>query len=132
MMFLAKKNKTSPKDLGLDLLVFKEKKKATNNLKFKGKTIFAEAKPLQPDPLGEFSMFLTEGLIFAVHSKDGVADVSIKGLSAKDICDTILQRGLVSELDHALYMGRELSKAEIALKTKRSYVQDEPLFKNEI
>jgi dihydropteroate synthase len=35
---------------------------------------------------------------------------------------------LVTRLDHAAYLGNELAKAEIALKTGKSYVQDNSLF----
>ncbi|RLI15050.1 MAG: hypothetical protein DRO43_02425, partial [Candidatus Hecatellales archaeon] len=35
---------------------------------------------------------------------------------------------LVSLLDHAAYLGFELGKALVALKTGRSYVQDEDVF----
>ncbi|MDL5502347.1 MAG: DUF4346 domain-containing protein, partial [Candidatus Methanoperedens sp.] len=52
-------------------------------------------------------------------------DNSIAGSTAKDILDTIVRRGLISRLDHAAYLGRELMKAEIALKFKRSYSQDD-------
>jgi hypothetical protein len=34
---------------------------------------------------------------------------------------------MVSRLDHAGYLGRELQKAELALVLDRSYSQDEPL-----
>jgi dihydropteroate synthase len=34
---------------------------------------------------------------------------------------------LVSRLDHAGYLGRELQKAEMALHLEKNYVQDEPL-----
>jgi dihydropteroate synthase len=40
----------------------------------------------------------------------------------------IVSRGLVTRLDHAGYLGRELEKAEIAIGLGRSYSQDEPLF----
>jgi dihydropteroate synthase len=36
--------------------------------------------------------------------------------------------GLVSRLDHAAYLGSELAKAEIALKTGKEYIQDRGLF----
>ena len=49
----------------------------------------------------------------------------IAGSTAKDILDTIIELGLISRLDHAAYLGRELMKAEIALKFKRSYSQDD-------
>ena len=36
---------------------------------------------------------------------------------------------MISLLDHAAYIGLELGKAFIALRTGRSYVQDEELFR---
>jgi len=51
----------------------------------------------------------------------------ITGGSAKAICDTIVREGLVSRLDHAAYLGRELQKAEIALKNGMEYEQCESL-----
>ena len=33
------------------------------------------------------------------------------------------------DLDHAAYLGSELSKAEIALRTGKEYVQDKEMFK---
>lgn len=49
----------------------------------------------------------------------------IEGDDAEEICHTILREGLVGDLQHALYLGRELQKAEIALKENRRYEQDE-------
>jgi dihydropteroate synthase len=37
----------------------------------------------------------------------------------------LLELELVTRLDHASYLGRELEKAEIALKFNRSYAQDD-------
>ncbi|MBS3781586.1 MAG: DUF4346 domain-containing protein [Candidatus Thermoplasmatota archaeon] len=51
----------------------------------------------------------------------------ITGESAKAICDTIVREGLVSRLDHAAYLGRELQKAEIALKNDFDYEQCESI-----
>ena len=51
----------------------------------------------------------------------------ITGKSAKAICDTIVREKLVSRLDHAAYLGRELQKAEIALKNDLDYEQCDPL-----
>jgi dihydropteroate synthase len=31
-------------------------------------------------------------------------------------------------LDHAAYLGSELAKAEIALRTGKEYIQDKPIF----
>ncbi len=51
----------------------------------------------------------------------------IRGTSAKGICDTLVREGLVSRLDHAAYLGRELQKAEMALKHGLEYEQCEHL-----
>jgi dihydropteroate synthase len=52
----------------------------------------------------------------------------IKGKNAEDIYRTIIDLGLVSLFDHAAYLGSELQKAQIALVTGKSYLQDMPLF----
>jgi dihydropteroate synthase len=54
----------------------------------------------------------------------------VEGTTAVKICESIIRLGLVSDMGHATYLGRELEKAEIALRTGRSYVQDDPLFKS--
>ncbi len=40
----------------------------------------------------------------------------------------IIREGLMSKLNHAAYLGRELEKAEIAMRLGRSYVQDSAVF----
>jgi dihydropteroate synthase len=52
----------------------------------------------------------------------------VKGKDATSVYGTLIEMGLVTRLDHAAYLGRELAKAEIALKLGRSYIQDQPLF----
>ncbi len=51
----------------------------------------------------------------------------ITGTSAKAVCDTMIEKGLISRLDHAAFLGRELQKAEIALKNDLEYRQCKPL-----
>ena len=63
---------------------------------------------------------MENGRIIAQHSK-----YTIVGDNAKEIFDTALDMGLVSRLDHAAYLGRELMKAELALRMGRSYSQDD-------
>ncbi len=60
------------------------------------------------------------GLIVAEHEK-----ASVVGKNAREVMDTLLERKLVSRLDHAAYLGRELEKAELSLKFNRSYAQDD-------
>jgi dihydropteroate synthase len=52
----------------------------------------------------------------------------IKGKTAEAIYAKIVQLGLVTRLDHAAYLGSELEKAEIAIKTGKKYIQDKELF----
>lgn len=47
----------------------------------------------------------------------------IVGKRADDICHTIIREGLLSRPEHAAYLGRELQKAEIALKNNLPYEQ---------
>ena len=60
------------------------------------------------------------GLIVAEHEKAAIA-----GESAREVMDTLIELELVSRLDHAAYLGRELEKAELALRFNRSYAQDD-------
>ena len=57
----------------------------------------------------------------------GRLDKIIEGTNAEEICHTIINQGFVSRLEHAAYLGRELQKAETALKNKLPYGQDEEL-----
>ena len=52
----------------------------------------------------------------------------IEGDKADELSKLIIEKGWIGSLDHAAYLGRELQKAEIALKAKKKYVQDEPFF----
>ena len=68
------------------------------------------------------------GLIICEHYENSgrLAHV-IEGRKAAEIVATAIQEGLVTQLDHAAYLGRELTKAEIALKTGAHYEQDAAL-----
>ncbi len=48
----------------------------------------------------------------------------IEGASARAVYRTILANGWVTELSHAAYLGKELAKAELALKYGIHYEQD--------
>ncbi len=135
MMLAAKRRHSVPKDLGLDLLVLKEKRRIEETLSdhFLGNVNPVEAgscleTPM--DPRGNFRIVLRreKNQIVAIHSKDGIPTSIVAGEDACSICDTIISMELVTHLAHAAYLGRELSKAEIALRTGRSYVQEAPLF----
>jgi dihydropteroate synthase-like protein len=122
MMFLASNRKSPPKDLGFDLLVLKEKRDRPQDMIDEP---YIEAKAHHAyiiDPAGNFRIIVANGKIWAKHDKHNIA-----GTNAKDVLNTIIDLGLVSSLDHVGYLGRELQKAELALRLERSYTQDEAL-----
>lgn len=122
MMLLARHRHSPPKDLGIDLLVLKEKKHRPEEDISERSTPAETDHRYEMDTAGSFRIHVADGKIVASHQKMEVA-----GISAKDVLNTLIDFGLVTRLDHAGYLGRELEKAEIALCLKRSYSQDEPL-----
>jgi tetrahydromethanopterin S-methyltransferase subunit A len=82
------------------------------------------------DPNGFFVILVdrTESRILVEHYQEGgTLAHRIVGPDAESLCGALLEWGLVSRLDHAAYLGRELVKAEIALGRGLDYRQDEPL-----
>jgi len=66
----------------------------------------------------------TDKTIEVAHcTNEHVITKMITGKKADEIYHTIIKLGLISRLDHAAYLGTELKKAEIALKTGEPYVQ---------
>ena len=140
MMFLAKKRGSVPKDLGMDLLTLKDKR---SHEELYSKELETAAKVIHvPDRLestildsaGMFKIYIdrNENVLIAIHyvSPDmTVSDRIFKGKTAESIYAKIAQTGLVSTLDHAAYLGGELAKAEVALRTGKEYIQDKELFK---
>ena len=58
--------------------------------------------------------------------------MTVAGGSARDLLNTLIDMGLVSRLDHAGYLGRELEKAEMALAFEKKLYQDEPLLRRTV
>lgn len=58
------------------------------------------------------------------YTNAGLLDCVIEGLTPAAVYSTVIERGLVTRLDHAAYLGRELARVEESLKTGRPYVQD--------
>ena len=127
MMVLSKERDSSPKDLGIDLLVLKEKRRRLDTIVPENAVTAKKADMWRIDPAGCIRIGIvpdinsgTGGVIVADHKK-----ASIVGETANSILDTLIEMGLVSTVGHAGYLGRELKKAELALKYNRSYAQDD-------
>ncbi|MFZ3384627.1 MAG: dihydropteroate synthase-like protein [Candidatus Methanoperedens sp.] len=133
MMMLSRDRKSAPKDLGVDMLAIKEKRRREFGVMPESSIEAKGSAKWHLDPAGCFKIELTDDQILkgkVIPGKIIVRNIidkndPIAGSTAKDILDTIIERRLISRLDHAAYLGRELMKAEIALKFKRSYSQDD-------
>jgi len=86
------------------------------------------AKRLKLDRAGYFVIMIMKGreqpIVVEHYANDGVLRDVIKGKDAASICATIVEMKLVSQLDHAAYLGRELAKAELSDTFKLKYIQD--------
>ncbi len=127
MMQLSRIRESSPKDLGLDLLCIKEKRRRPHYPPPEDPVQARASRNWRIDPAGPVRIRIIPdslngrgGLIVAEHEK-----ASVVGVTAREVMDTLLELELVSRLDHAGYLGRELEKAELALHYNRSYAQDD-------
>lgn len=111
-----------PKDAGVDVFVIKEKRRRREPA-----LVYTESKNVCPalsenlsiDPCGNFRIGIEDEMIVAVRHGQ-----ALRGKTAEDVFAAILAEGGVSLLDHAAYLGRELYKAELAIRFGRSYEQD--------
>jgi dihydropteroate synthase-like protein len=110
-----------PKDLGLDLLVLKEKRRRREPPLGYDTIIPAKKMPdeIRYDPKGNFRIGIEgERIVAVIHGR------AVAGTHWNDVLFTILAQGDVSLIDHAAYLGRELYKAELAIRYGRSFEQD--------
>lgn len=86
-----------------------------------------EPRRLIPDPAGYFVVYPDARgarLVLEHYTKAGVLDCVIEGNSSSALYSTAVERKLLTRLDHAAYLGRELARAEHSLRTGEIYVQD--------
>lgn len=62
-----------------------------------------------------------------VNPKTHVVHTQINGKDAREIYSTVARMGLLGRPEHYSYLGKELMKAQIALRMHLKYVQDSPL-----
>ncbi len=131
MMFLARNRGSIPKDLGINMVLFKDKRKHEHVIEDVDVPVVdaEENYKFKHDPAGSFKIIVEDGHIMAVHYQKMEPQIVVKGKTAKAVYDEILKRGLISRMEHATYLGSELERAEIAYKVGKSYTQDFPLFK---
>jgi tetrahydromethanopterin S-methyltransferase subunit A len=87
----------------------------------------ADAHHLVPDPAGFFVVYpdaVRQRLAVEHYTVAGVLDCIIVGRTPAAVCAEVVERHLLTRLDHAAYLGRELARAERSLRTGERYVQD--------
>ncbi len=132
MVSIAYKLGRPPKDLGLDLLILKDKKTVT--MKFEAEDaevvdVPRIAEKPRIDPVGIYKIRVNHevGVIEALYiGKYGKKLLRAK--NASDLGKYITRNKLVSSLSHAYYLGSEIAKAEEALRIGKNYIQEKPLF----
>ena len=137
MMYLSRRRRQTPKDLGIDLLYLKDKR-SLSDMNISIKNLEIEKIPLVV-PKNEiksrlenarFHIYVDENTdsIEVIYYKDKKPELRFRGNNAEGLYKGILSRNLIQDYTHAAYLGMELGKAEIALKLGKNYIQDEPLF----
>lgn len=132
MVSIASWRGSPPKDLGIDLIVVKDKRRVTMPIEAEGAEVITleEYKiPVSTDRAGIFKIRVDHdnGYIEALYIGPRGKKL-IRARDAETITNYIIDKGLVSSLSHAAYLGRELAKAEEALRIGKNYVQERPLF----
>lgn len=82
------------------------------------------------DPEGFFLILIdrpAHRLVVEHYGDEGVLRHRLAGEDADSLSQAIVEWGLVSRMDHAAYLGRELARAEAALRFGFRYRQDEGL-----
>ncbi len=80
-----------------------------------------------PDPAGYFVIYVNRvrALLSLEHyHNDGLLHTVIEGRTAAEVYTPAVERGLLTRLDHAAYLGRELARAEAALASEQPFIQD--------
>jgi thymidylate synthase len=76
------------------------------------------------DPMGYFRVTLDGKEILVEHRFEDVTLKEYRGRTAMALQHQIARDLAVSDINHAIYLGRQLAKAEAALKEGREFVQD--------
>ncbi len=76
------------------------------------------------DPMGYFRVTIDGGEIIVEHRAEDVTLKEYRGRTAVSLQHQIARDVVISDINHAMYLGRQLAKAEMALKDGREFVQD--------
>lgn len=86
-----------------------------------------EPQRLVLDPAGYFVVYpdaRSKRLALEHYTNAGLLNCVMEGTTPAALYASAIERDLLTRLDHAAYLGRELARAEESLRTGRLYVQD--------
>ncbi|OGY53551.1 MAG: hypothetical protein A2912_03710 [Candidatus Buchananbacteria bacterium RIFCSPLOWO2_01_FULL_40_23b] len=109
--------------------------KQTQQIEQTLKSSYDPIKEWHPDPKGYCLIRInrkTNTIEVGITNYKHIIIKKITGKYASEIYHTIIRNNLITKLEHASYLGKELYKAELALKYNIPYQQEFPLqFKTE-
>ncbi len=123
-----------PKDLGVDLLVVKEKREKSwkpftpeqlANAEWVEASRAARKLKASRDPHGDVIVYLDGDRILAVHVRDGKPVRVVHGTDGEEVYKALIALGVPTRLEHAAYLGYELHRAHMALRLGKSYIQEQ-------
>ncbi|MHA1647861.1 MAG: dihydropteroate synthase-like protein, partial [Promethearchaeota archaeon] len=131
LAYYANQMHVPPLNLGITAFQYKTKQDYPKYVSFDEpiKQIDFKDQPAIMDPKGYFKIYIDEkkNHIMITHFNNSVkfkdATLTLAGDNAESLYKTIIKSGLVSRLDHAAYLGKELVEAELALNLGMPYSQ---------
>ncbi|NHK32246.1 MAG: dihydropteroate synthase-like protein [Asgard group archaeon] len=145
LAFVAKSKNAPPKSHGINLLMARSRTandlaileiKDVKHIKLsKSVDNLPYSMNYKLDPKGSFTIWIDyhKQTIYVTHLefKTNRPTILFSASKARPIFEAIMERQLISEFDHAYYIGRELERAEICLYLGKTYVQNEQVFKDD-
>jgi dihydropteroate synthase-like protein len=129
MSFAAKFMNAAPRDLGFSAFQIKSSyfDPQTITAFDEFEMVIEESREHELDSKGCFRIAVDRDRrkILCQHRGQDNVITNLESEASNAIIQAILTRGLVSDLAHASYLGTELTKAEICMKSGHNYVQDE-------
>jgi tetrahydromethanopterin S-methyltransferase subunit A len=80
-----------------------------------------------PDPEGFFVIYvdqIRELLVLEYYRKNGTLSSIVEGKTAEELYTVAIEKKMLTRLDHAAYLGKELTRAESSLLSGKKYIQD--------
>ncbi len=130
MGFVSSISKAPPKEIGITSFSAKSSffdvQSVSDNESYE--LVTEKKQEYELDPSGSFRIGIDyrTGMILCEHKERDGSVHRLKSTSANAILKTIHSRGYVSFLNHAAYLGSELTRAELSLKLGHNYNQDGP------